>query len=182
MELAIAAFYDRPTELGRSYRILRSFRPLLFQTMDHLAQSAALGDVIPYSLVLHFLFARAPTELKSPHQVIFLLFSLFLSSFVGLMLIRFYGQLYDTRINIFIYTLNINREPVIRWCATQNGSTSTTTRRIDWWWFKVPSSRTFRALSSAKAKSSLKNTPSWCSCFKKALQVCKKKLKNICRF
>ena len=74
MELAIAAFYDRPTELGRSYRILRSFRPLLFQTMDHLAQSAALGDVIPYSLVLHFLFARAPTELKSPHQVIFLFF------------------------------------------------------------------------------------------------------------
>jgi len=77
MELAIAAFYDRPTELGRSYRILRSFRPLLFQTMDHLAQSAALGDVIPYSLVLHFLFARAPTELKSPHQVIFLFYSYF---------------------------------------------------------------------------------------------------------
>ena len=68
MELAIASFYDRPTELGRSYRVLRSFRPLLFQTMDHLAQSAALGDVIPYSLVLHFLFARAPAELKSPHQ------------------------------------------------------------------------------------------------------------------
>ena len=70
MELAIASFYDRPTELGRSYRVLRSFRPLLFQTVDHLAQSAAVGDVIPYSLVLHFLFARAPSELKSPHQVI----------------------------------------------------------------------------------------------------------------
>jgi hypothetical protein len=69
MELAISSFYDRPTELGRSYRVLRSFRPLLFQTVEHLAQSTTVGDVIPYSLVLHFLFARAPAELKSPHQV-----------------------------------------------------------------------------------------------------------------
>lgn len=69
MELAISSFYDRPTELGRSYRVLRSFRPLLFQTVEHLAQSTTVGDVIPYSLVLHFLFARAPSELKSPHQV-----------------------------------------------------------------------------------------------------------------
>jgi hypothetical protein len=69
MELAISSFYDRPTELGRSYRVLRSFRPLLFQTVEHLAQSPTVGDVIPYSLVLHFLFARAPAELKSPHQV-----------------------------------------------------------------------------------------------------------------
>ncbi|XP_046635816.1 conserved oligomeric Golgi complex subunit 5-like [Daphnia pulicaria] len=68
MELAISSFYDRPTELGRSYRVLRSFRPLLFQTVEHLAQSPTVGDVIPYSLVLHFLFARAPAELKSPHQ------------------------------------------------------------------------------------------------------------------
>lgn len=180
MELAIAAFYDRPTELGRSYRILRSFRPLLFQTMDHLAQSAALGDVIPYSLVLHFLFARAPTELKSPHQVSFffccgcpLLFDadeLLRPTLWDIL------KTYSIHKYIFIYFWNINREPVIRWCATQNGSTSTATRRIDWWWFKVPSSRTFRALSSAKEKSLLKNTPSWCSCFKKALQVCKKKI------
>jgi hypothetical protein len=35
MELAISSFYDRPTELGRSYRVLRSFRPLLFQTVEH---------------------------------------------------------------------------------------------------------------------------------------------------
>ena len=71
MELAISSLYERPTELGRSYRILRSFRPLLFQTIEHLAQSPAVGDVIPNSVVLHFLFARAPAELKSPHQVPF---------------------------------------------------------------------------------------------------------------
>ena len=69
MELAIAAFYDRPAELGRSYRILRSFRPLMFQTVEHLALSPVVGDVIPHSILLHFLFARAPAELKSPHQV-----------------------------------------------------------------------------------------------------------------
>ena len=69
MELAITAFYDRPAELGRSYRILRSFRPLMFQTVEHLALSPAVGDVIPHSVVLHFLFARAPPELKSPHHV-----------------------------------------------------------------------------------------------------------------
>jgi len=68
MELAITAFYDRPAELGRSYRILRSFRPLMFQTAEHLAQSPAVGDVIPHSVVLHFLFARAPPDLKSPHH------------------------------------------------------------------------------------------------------------------
>lgn len=71
MEMAISTFYDRPTELGRSYRILRSFRPLLFQTVEHLAESSTVGDVIPYSTVLHFLFARAPLEFKSPHQVQF---------------------------------------------------------------------------------------------------------------
>ena len=45
------------------------FRPLIFQTSDHIATSPALGEVIPYSSALHFLFARAPPELRSPHTV-----------------------------------------------------------------------------------------------------------------
>ena len=45
------------------------YRPLLFQTVEHVSQSPALGEIIPYSCVLHFLFARAPSELRSPHQV-----------------------------------------------------------------------------------------------------------------
>lgn len=73
MEVAIASFYDSPSALGKSYRTLRSFRPLLFQSIEQLADASSLGDVIPYSLVLHFLFARAPAELKSPHQVCLLL-------------------------------------------------------------------------------------------------------------
>ncbi|GFR70305.1 conserved oligomeric Golgi complex subunit 5 [Elysia marginata] len=69
MELAISPFCRRPADLGKAYRLLRAFRPLLFQTAEHIAQSPALGEVLPYSTTIHFLFARAPPELKSPHQV-----------------------------------------------------------------------------------------------------------------
>lgn len=44
-------------------------RPLLFQTNEHVANSPALGDVIPYSVIIQFLFTRAPAELRSPFQV-----------------------------------------------------------------------------------------------------------------
>lgn len=43
-------------------------RPLLFQTSELIASSPAVGDLIPYSTLLHFLLTRAPSELKSPHQ------------------------------------------------------------------------------------------------------------------
>ncbi|XP_062374744.1 conserved oligomeric Golgi complex subunit 5 [Sardina pilchardus] len=68
MELAVAPMCRRVSDLGKPYRLLRSFRPLLFQTNELIASSQALGDVIPYSCILHFLFTRAPPELKSPHQ------------------------------------------------------------------------------------------------------------------
>ncbi|XP_059360721.1 conserved oligomeric Golgi complex subunit 5-like [Carassius carassius] len=68
MELAVAPLCRRVSDLGKAYRLLRSFRPLLFQTSEHIAGSQALGDLIPYSTILHFLFTRAPAELKSPHQ------------------------------------------------------------------------------------------------------------------
>ncbi|KAG9345864.1 hypothetical protein JZ751_009020 [Albula glossodonta] len=68
MELAVAPLCRRVSDLGKAYRLLRSFRPLLFQTSEHIASSQAVGDLIPYSTILHFLFTRAPPELKSPHQ------------------------------------------------------------------------------------------------------------------
>ncbi|KAL4601570.1 conserved oligomeric Golgi complex subunit 5 [Arapaima gigas] len=68
MELAVAPLCRRVSDLGKPYRLLRSFRPLLFQTSEHLAGSQAVGDIIPYSTILHFLFTRAPPELKSPNQ------------------------------------------------------------------------------------------------------------------
>ncbi|XP_007504497.2 conserved oligomeric Golgi complex subunit 5 [Monodelphis domestica] len=68
MELAVAPLCRRVSDLGKSYRLLRSFRPLLFQTSEHVANSPALGDIIPFSIIIHFLFTRAPAELKSPFQ------------------------------------------------------------------------------------------------------------------
>ncbi|NXC72274.1 COG5 protein, partial [Anhinga anhinga] len=68
MELAVAPLCRRVSDLGKSYRQLRSFRPLLFQTSEHIASSPALGEVIPFSNILQFLFTRAPPELKSPFQ------------------------------------------------------------------------------------------------------------------
>ncbi|CAI9719984.1 conserved oligomeric Golgi complex subunit 5 [Octopus vulgaris] len=68
MESALSPFCHRPSDLGRPYRLLRAFRPLLFQSSEHISRNPVLGDVIPYSLVLSFLFARAPAELTSPHQ------------------------------------------------------------------------------------------------------------------
>uniref|UniRef100_A0A667ZV87 Conserved oligomeric Golgi complex subunit 5 n=1 Tax=Myripristis murdjan TaxID=586833 RepID=A0A667ZV87_9TELE len=68
MEMAVAPLCRRVSDLGKPYRMLRSFRPLLFQTSELIVSSSAVGDLIPYSTLLHFLFTRAPSELKSPHQ------------------------------------------------------------------------------------------------------------------
>ncbi|XP_052041942.1 conserved oligomeric Golgi complex subunit 5 [Apodemus sylvaticus] len=68
MELAVGPLCRRVSDLGKSYRMLRSFRPLLFQTSEHVVDSPAVGDVIPFSIVIQFLFTRAPAELKSPFQ------------------------------------------------------------------------------------------------------------------
>lgn len=53
------------------YNFLLCFfgRPLLFQSVEHVSESPALGEIIPRSTLLHFLFARAPMEIKSPHVV-----------------------------------------------------------------------------------------------------------------
>lgn len=164
MESVIASFYDRPSELGRSYRILRSFRPLLFQTVDHLAQSTTVGDVVPYSLVLHFLFARAPAELKSPHQVraplsLFSLCCLVCSAVakrsVFFALVSHAGS------------YGLSREPDGLSYVIPNGWTSTRARRNGSLWSKAPLSRTSKASNSARAKSLLKSTPSWSSCSRK---------------
>ncbi|XP_014663844.1 PREDICTED: conserved oligomeric Golgi complex subunit 5-like [Priapulus caudatus] len=67
MEAAISPLCYRISDLGKSYRLLRSFRPFLFQTPEHIAASSSLGEAVSYSLALNFLFARAPKELKAPH-------------------------------------------------------------------------------------------------------------------
>lgn len=68
MEQALSPLCRRVSDIGKPYRLLRAFRPLLFQSSEHVGRSPSLGEVIPYSLVLSFLFSRAPAELTSPHQ------------------------------------------------------------------------------------------------------------------
>ncbi|KAJ0057669.1 hypothetical protein NL108_011593, partial [Boleophthalmus pectinirostris] len=68
MELAVAPLCRRVSDLGKAYRMLRSFRPLLFQASELVVSNPAVGELIPYSTVLHFLFSRGPPELKGPHQ------------------------------------------------------------------------------------------------------------------
>ncbi|XP_065197441.1 conserved oligomeric Golgi complex subunit 5-like [Sycon ciliatum] len=69
VEFAVAPFCARAADLGRPYRLLRAFRPLLIASVDEIGSSTALGDTLPYSLVLDFLFSYAPDELRSPHTV-----------------------------------------------------------------------------------------------------------------
>jgi len=69
MEVAVAPLCKQTSELSRQYRMMRSLRPLLFLSVEEILDSPALGDVIPYSLVLLSMFSRGPSELLSPHQV-----------------------------------------------------------------------------------------------------------------
>ena len=69
MEFALSPFCRRLTDLGKHYKILKAFRPLLVLNTDEFQNNSVVGDVVPYDVVLHHLFARAPADLRSPHQV-----------------------------------------------------------------------------------------------------------------
>lgn len=70
VELALAPFHSKLAELGRPYKMLRALRRLLFLASEHLlTEASGIGDALPYSCALNYLFSRAPRELKSPHQV-----------------------------------------------------------------------------------------------------------------
>jgi hypothetical protein len=70
IELALIPFCAKTNELGSPHQMMRSLRRLLFLAPDNfLSQPAGVGDIIPFSCVLNFLFSLAPTDMKSPHQV-----------------------------------------------------------------------------------------------------------------
>lgn len=69
VEFAVGPLCSRVADLGKSYKLLRSFRPLLFQSAEHIATNPAVGESLPHSIVLHHLFSQAPADLKSPHEV-----------------------------------------------------------------------------------------------------------------
>lgn len=68
MEMAVSPLCRKIGDLGKHYKMLRSFRPLLFQTPSHISQSPVLGEIIPYSIALQFLFSRTP-DLPQPYEV-----------------------------------------------------------------------------------------------------------------
>ncbi|KAK2555597.1 Conserved oligomeric Golgi complex subunit 5 [Acropora cervicornis] len=69
IEFAVGPLCHKVSDLGRSYKLLRSFRPMLFQTPEDIVNNPSLGESLPFSVVLHYLFSRAPIELKYPHEV-----------------------------------------------------------------------------------------------------------------
>jgi len=69
LEFAVTNLCRRFEDLGKPYKLFRAFRPLLFQTLDDIPTNPNLGDGLPYSTVLHFLFSKAPPQLTSPHTV-----------------------------------------------------------------------------------------------------------------
>ncbi|UJR27001.1 hypothetical protein I4U23_008307 [Adineta vaga] len=69
IELALSPFCRRLIDLGKHYKILKAFRSLLILNTEDFQNNSAVGDVVPYDVVLHHLFSRAPADIRSPHQV-----------------------------------------------------------------------------------------------------------------
>ena len=69
MEAALAPLNLHSSEYGKELQVLKAFRPLLFQSPVQISENATVGSVVPYSVVLHHLFSRAPMELQSPFKV-----------------------------------------------------------------------------------------------------------------
>ena len=58
-----------PLNLSFLSQVLRSFRSLLFLRAEDVPASPLLSSgALPFSTALHFLFSKAPAELKSPHD------------------------------------------------------------------------------------------------------------------
>ncbi|XP_054168864.1 conserved oligomeric Golgi complex subunit 5-like [Oppia nitens] len=69
LEMALTPLCQPISRLGRQYRVLRSFKPLLIQTPESIAKSCAIGDLIAYPLIIQFLISNyAPNEIKSAHH------------------------------------------------------------------------------------------------------------------
>uniref|UniRef100_A0A8D8PPN2 Conserved oligomeric Golgi complex subunit 5 n=1 Tax=Cacopsylla melanoneura TaxID=428564 RepID=A0A8D8PPN2_9HEMI len=68
IETAVSPLCKQLSQLGKTYRLLRSLRPLLLQSPKEITQCPLLGDVIPHSYALMILFSHAPPEIVSPHE------------------------------------------------------------------------------------------------------------------
>uniref|UniRef100_T1JT49 Conserved oligomeric Golgi complex subunit 5 n=1 Tax=Tetranychus urticae TaxID=32264 RepID=T1JT49_TETUR len=69
LEEALSTFHQLIDDLGKHYRILRAFKLLLFHEPSSIVKSQAVGNLIPYSIVIQFLIStHGPPEMKSAHE------------------------------------------------------------------------------------------------------------------
>lgn len=68
LELALEPLSLADVKQTKDYQTLRAFRSMLFMQPEDIPNCPTLGDALPYSIALHFLFSKAPPELKSPHE------------------------------------------------------------------------------------------------------------------
>ena len=70
LELAMEPLADKldPASVTASYDKLRALRSLLFLRPEDVPGCPLLGRALPHTIALHFLFSKAPPELKSPHD------------------------------------------------------------------------------------------------------------------
>lgn len=69
LEMALGPFCQKLGDLGKPYRALRAFKTLLFQDEESISKSAAIGELIPYHIILQFIISgHGPVEMKLPHE------------------------------------------------------------------------------------------------------------------
>jgi len=69
LELSLTPICKRISDLGDAYKLLKAFRQLLFQSLDEIKINSAIGDSLPYIVVLHFLCSKASHEFRPPHVI-----------------------------------------------------------------------------------------------------------------
>lgn len=69
LEMALGPLCQKLGDLGKPYRALRAFKTLLFQDEETISKSAAIGELIPYSIILQFIISgHGAPEMKLPHE------------------------------------------------------------------------------------------------------------------
>lgn len=68
-ENAIAPISQRFGVVGRYFQVLRALKTILLLPPEKITSSSVTGDLIPYYLIIHFLFSNyASEEILSPYK------------------------------------------------------------------------------------------------------------------
>ena len=101
-------------------------RPLLFQTSELISSSAVVGELIPYSTLLSFLFSRAPGELRSPHQVHVHTHTVYIYTHkcTHTYLHKPHAFIYQNHFGAHGCVCGYRDNAASRWCVSESGGTS----------------------------------------------------------